>query len=520
MTDVADMLFIHVPKFSSYYKPYGEYMTINLLPMGTWVLADLAAQHGYKTEVLHLGLEWIERGTFSPMNYLRGKDVKVIAIPLHWHQQSYDVMRVGDEIKREKPSTSIVLGGYTASFFHREILSSFPQVDAVIRGDAEVPLLTLMEAIKEGKNWEKVPNLTWREGEEIRENPLSFVAAEGDLDRASYTNLPLLKEWKGYMYYMGMPFIWAKGLSKRQNRKYFHLGLTMFPLNTGRGCLGDCTWCGGGAEAQRMINGRRGVVFRSPEVVAETVANVVELGYEMIHIAFDPGKEGEKYYRHLFPLIRERNLRVKCYFECFSLPSESFLQSFAETFIGNGSVIALSPDSGDERIRYRNKAFPYSNEGLMRTLSLAERLGIKVDIFFTMGIPGERYNDLAKTVALRREIKRRFKNIGRIWTSSISLEPASPWHLHPEAFGIISTRQSFADFYRESSPGEGGLGYSIPDYLENGGTLDGEAFENTLRKAKCRDHCSVHPNPSKASNPFWGRLYCRYLGWRVGGGRD
>jgi radical SAM superfamily enzyme YgiQ (UPF0313 family) len=137
MTDVIDMLFIHVPKFSSYYKPYGEYMTINLLPMGTWALADLTAQHGYKTEVLHLGLEWIERGTFSPLNYLKGRDVKVMAIPLHWHQQSYDVMRVGDEIKREKPGTYIVLGGYTASFFHQEILSSFPQVDAVIRGDAE-----------------------------------------------------------------------------------------------------------------------------------------------------------------------------------------------------------------------------------------------------------------------------------------------------------------------------------------------------------------------------------------------
>jgi len=105
----------------------------------------------------------------------------------------------------------------------------------------------------------------------------------------------------------------------------------------------------------------------------------------MVHIAFDPGKEGDRYYRHLFPLIRKRDLRVRCYFECFSLPSESFLQSFGETFSRNGSVIALSPESGDERVRYRNKTFSYSNEELMRTLSLAEKLGIKVDIFFAMG---------------------------------------------------------------------------------------------------------------------------------------
>ena len=520
MREIVDLLFIHVPKFSSYYKPYGEYMTINVLAMGTWALADLAAQRGYKTEVLHLGLEWIERGEFSPLNYLKGKEVKVAAIPLHWHQQSYDVMRVADEIKREKPGIQLVLGGYTASFFHQEILNSFPQVDAVIRGDAEAPLLALMEEIeKGGRTWEKVPNLSWREGERIRENPLSYVAAEDDLDRPSYANLALLRGWQTYGRCMGMPFVWAKGLSKEQNRRYYHLGPSLFPLNTGRGCLGNCTWCGGGAEAQRMVNGRRDVVFRSPEAVADTVADVIELGYDMVHIAFDPGKEGDRYYRHLFPLIRKRDLRVRCYFECFSLPSESFLQSFGETFSRNGSVIALSPESGDERVRYRNKTFSYSNEELMRTLSLAEKLGIKVDIFFAMGIPGERYHDLAKTAALRREIKRRFRNIGRIWTSPISLEPASPWHLHPDAFGIIRTRQSFADFYRESTPGEGGLGYYIPDYLEGEGELDAKGFESLLRKAKCRDHCSMHPNPSKASKPFWGRLYCRYLSWRVGGGR-
>jgi len=263
MNDVVDLLFIHVPKFSSYYKPYGEYMTLNLLSTGTWALADLAAREGYKTDILHLGLEWIEGEVFSPLNYLKGKEVKVAAIPLHWHQQSYDVMRVAEEIRREKPGVYVILGGYTASFFHQEILASFPQIDAVIRGDAEIPLLALMKAIEEGRRWEEVPNLTWREGERIRENSFSYVAAERDLDRPSYANLPLLKDRETYMRFMGIPFVWAKGLSKEGNKKYYHLGPSLFPLNIGRGCLGNCTWCGGGLEAQQLVNGRRGVVFRS-----------------------------------------------------------------------------------------------------------------------------------------------------------------------------------------------------------------------------------------------------------------
>ncbi|HUL23711.1 MAG TPA: radical SAM protein [Thermodesulfobacteriota bacterium] len=518
MAESLDLLFIHTPKFSNFYRPFGEYMTVNLLPMGTLSLADLASQKGYKTKILHLGLEWIEKKISSPLDSLRDKEVKVVAIPLHFHPQSYEVMRIAKEIKEKRPDIILLSGGYTASLFHSEILSSFPQLDAIIRGDAEIPLLALMNAVKEGKGWESIPNLTWRKDGEVKENPLSYVASEEDLDRSSYTHLSLLEGKETYIRYLGMPFVWSKGLSKEGNRRHFHLGPPLIPLNIGRGCFGNCTWCGGGAEAQQKVNGRKGVVFRSPEAVANTMAEAVELGYEMFNIAFDPGKEGEKYYLGLFPLLRNKKLRTKVYFESFSLPSERFLQEFANTFILDGSMIALSPESGDERVRHRNKTFTYSNEELMKAISVAEKLKIRADIFFAMGIPGERYPDLSKTSALKREIKRRFKNIGRIWSAPISLEPASPWHLHPEEFGIVSTKQTFADFYQKSSPGQGGLGYSIPDYMRNGKELNPQDFEKILREAKCRDFCSFHPDPTKASDPFWGRLFCRYMSWRSKGG--
>jgi radical SAM superfamily enzyme YgiQ (UPF0313 family) len=426
-------------------------------------------------------------------------------------------MRIAGEIKEKRPDITLLSGGYTASLFHREILSSFPQLDAIIRGDAEIPLIALMNAVKEGRGWEGIPNLTWRKDGKIKETPLSYVASEADLDRSSYTNLSLLDGKETYIRSIGMPFVWAKGLSKEENRKYFHLGPPLFPLNIGRGCFGNCTWCGGGAEAQQRVNGRKGVVFRSPEAVVNTMAEAVELGYEMFNIAFDPGKEGEKYYLELFPLLRRKKVRTRVYFESFSLPSERFIREFADTFILDGSTIALSPESGDERLRHGNKTFTYSNEELMEAVSAAETFGIRTDIFFAMGIPGEKYSDLSKTAALKREIKRRFKNIGRIWSAPISLEPASPWHLHPEEFGIISTKQTFADFYQKSSPEGGGLGYCIPDYMGNGKELSPQGFEKILREAKCRDFCSFHPNPEKASDPFWGRLFCRYMSWRTKG---
>lgn len=520
MTESLDLLFIHVPKFSSYYRPYGRYMTINLIPMGTLALADLARQAGYRTEVLHLGLEWIERGSFSPLNYMKGKEVKVAAIPLHFHPQSFDVMKIANEIKGEKKETFVLSSGYTASLFHKEILTSFPKIDAIIRGDAEVPLIALMKALEEKRGFEEIPNLTWRNRGEIRVNPLSYVASEKDLDQSSYTNFSLLKDRETYIHHMGMPFVWARGLSKEENRKHFHLGHPIFSLNIGRGCTGNCTWCGGGSVAQQVVNGRKRVAFRSPEAVIKSIAEAMEMGYEMFNIAFDPGKEGERYYRELFPLIRKNQLRTRVYFESFSLPSESFLEEFAKTFILEGSILALSPESGDEGVRHRNKTFSYSNNELMKAISVAEQFEIRVDLFFSMGIPGERYADLSKTALLQKEIKRRFKRIGRIWSSPISLEPGAPWHLHPEEFGIVSTKKSFSDFYRGSSPGGGGLGYYLPHYQDEGKELDEKGFEAILREAKCRKFCSLHPDPTKASNPFWGRLFCRYMSWRLKGDHE
>jgi radical SAM superfamily enzyme YgiQ (UPF0313 family) len=249
------------------------------------------------------------------------------------------------------------------------------------------------------------------------------------------------------------------------------------------------------------------------------MAEAMALGYEMFNIAFDPGKEGEKYYLELLPLLRKKRIRPRVYFESFSLPSETFLKEFSSTFNLAGSIIALSPESGDERVRDRNKTFTYTNEELMRAISLAEKMGVRIDIFFAMGIPGEGCSDLSKSAALRKEIKRRFKNIGRIWSSPISLEPASPWHLHPEEFGIVSLKHSFSDFYHRSSPEGGGIGYYIPDYMGDGKELDEQCFETLLKEAKCQDFCSLHPNPVKASRPFWGRLFCRYMSWRVRGNR-
>jgi len=182
-----DFLFVHVPKKSSFYKPLNEFMNITFMPMGILAMSDYLCRNGFASQIVHLGVEWIEDHNFSLIEWLKDKQVKVIGMPIHWHYQSYDTIEVAKKIKERYPHIFIVLGGFTASFFAKEILENFSCIDAVVRGDGEKPVVALMKEITGGAtNLASVPNLSWRNAQAIVENPLSYVA-----DKKSILILPL-----------------------------------------------------------------------------------------------------------------------------------------------------------------------------------------------------------------------------------------------------------------------------------------------------------------------------------------
>jgi len=506
----VDVLFIHVPKFKNYYRPIGEYIWINYMPMGLLALADLLAREGYATEIVHLGVEWMEERDFSIIDYIAQRGPKVVALPLHWHHQSYEVIEYCRRIKEAFPGVFLLLGGLTASFFHREIIQGFPWVDAIIRGEGEIPLLRLAEAIMRGGDLADVPNLTWRNGEKVAENPLDYVASQEALDGLCFTNFALLKNSQTYINWVLLPFF-VKGVSKKRNRLFFSLKSPMFHLPVGRGCPVNCTWCGGGKAAQRLIADRQGVIFRDIEKVIASIKEAINWGYETMHISFDPYPQRPDYYLRLFSRIREERLKVEFFFESFGLPPKEFIDGFAQTF-GPRSLLALSPESGSEEVRRRNKGYSYTNQELWDCLEYTGEKGVKVDLFFSLGLPYEREGDLEETARLIAYIRRHFPHVQGIRTFTIEMEPGAPWQLQPEKFGVRTDLRTFSDFYyyhKEGGGGFGAFGYYIPGYFSDLGEDAEWEFQRKLQEIKCRRFCFIHPNARKSSSPFWGRMLCR-----------
>lgn len=509
------VLFLHVPKFNNYYKPIGDFIWINYMPMGLLGIADYLQRHGHEVQVVHLGVEWVENRKVKVEDILKDyPDVDAVGMSLHWHYQAYDVIQVANRIKEIRPDTFVFLGGFTASYFHDQIIEDHPSVDAVIRGDGEIPSVRLLEALDNG-GLSSVPNLTWRDGTATRVNEEFYLGDSELTSSLNYTNFSLLRNARTYVDYIGLPFFFAKGFTKEKNFKMFTIRSPLMPVAIGRGCPFNCTWCGGSNVPQKKyISGRAGFIYRSQDAVIQSIKEGIAAGYRTMHTATDPEPNTQEYFVELWKRIRAEGIETNWMFECNGLPTDEFVREFKKTFPSPDSIIALSPESGNEALRIQHKGPAFTTEAFFDKMDMIDAEGISTEIFFTYGLPGENEDILQDTLDMRKQVIKRYKGVRGLRTLSIEMEPGAPWQIDPDKFGIVTDRKTFADFYKAHSGKYSStyttFGYYIPDYFRK--PLDAarpyQDFEDRMQAIKCRKMCFLHPNPKKYGKPWQGRLMC------------
>jgi radical SAM superfamily enzyme YgiQ (UPF0313 family) len=477
-----DILFLHVPKFSNHYKPIGRFTFINLPPVGLLGLADYLRQNHYDTRVIHLSVERQKYGTVDFEKIIAEHRPAVIGLGLHWHFQSYDVIEIAMKIKRTHPEIAILLGGFTASYFADEILREFDCVDFIIRGDAEVPLVDLLAEHYSGKDYHKVRNLAFRENGSPKLNPIDYVADQKMLDSISFTDFSLMKDWPVFVDCFSR-YVSVDGLSPSFQKSLFGWKKT-YPMLLGRGCGFTCSYCGGSAEAQKIINNRTKCCFRSVEAVLASLQDLQHFGFESTCLPLDPlpRQEAEEFYLALFKGMKQLGISLNCEVERYSLPTRTFIRAFRES-LGSESFVTLSLNSQNETLRRKNGLYRYSNEELEDCLCAMDEEGINCAVFFTCGLPFESRNDLTEMAQYQQALRKKFRRV-QCKTSMIEIEPGSPMSMHPQAYGIEPHRKSFMDYYSY---------HGLPSrshYLEMGYDRVGCAGYDETARFFCRNFCS------------------------------
>jgi len=93
-------------------------------------------------------------------------------------------LRLARIVKEERPEARVVFGGVHATFLSRQLLEHYGEVDYVVRGEGEVPMLDLARRLAAGREADGVANVAFRKGGAVLENP--FRPPIEDLDRLPF----------------------------------------------------------------------------------------------------------------------------------------------------------------------------------------------------------------------------------------------------------------------------------------------------------------------------------------------
>lgn len=431
----AKVLYIHPSKLSGKKPPdwIDFYSFYALFPMGVIGMVNLLRENNIPVKGLNHAMELVSNPYFDLEMWLKDEpEARVILIDLHWYEHCFGALAVADICKKVLPEIPVVLGGLTATRFAKEILENFSSVDFIIRGDAEQPLLQLVQQIlnKEMK-LTRIPNLSYKDANMIVENPLTYTAAPGDLDKLDFVNLDFLDNHQLYYKYQSAEFDIV----------------TSHWLCLGRGCKIDCSFCGGSKHAHKILAGRDKIVLRSIDRVIEDIDRLYTMGIHQVSLSHDPAFLGKSYWSEFFSQMKKKDLRMGIYNEFFQLPSKEFLKEFVESTVPPHSQAIFSPLSGSEPVR-RFNGKPFTNAEFFETLSFLKEYSFPVTVYFSINLPREDNKTFENTLQMAREILDFYPGeLLNIYNICHTIDPCSPMSLEPDKFFIDANMKSFMDYH-------------------------------------------------------------------------
>ena len=393
-----------------------------MYPVGFSTIAEYLERHGYRVRIVNLAVRMLRDEDFDAEKLIASLHPLAFGIDLHWLPHAQGALEVARMVKRHHPGTPVIMGGFSASYYHQELLS-YPEVDYVVRGDStEEPLRQLMACLAADEEGWEVPNLTWRDRHgEVHVNPLTYLpedldhlmmdysqmvkAVARDRDLVSYVPF---KNWLDYPIMAGL---------------------------TCRGCTHNCIACGGSAYACRHIFGRERPAYRSPEALARDVRNIHRFSRGPVFVLGDIRQPGMAYAKRFLKAIH--GLKDQVIIEFFAPASREFLEQVAAAM--PNFCLEVSLESHDPAVR---RAFgrAYSNEAIERTMEYALEVGCRrLDVFFMVGLPQQTYASVMETIDYCQTLLERDRGDGRLrpFISPLApfLDPGSLAFENPEQYG-------------------------------------------------------------------------------------
>jgi B12-binding domain/radical SAM domain protein len=393
MFSKPDLILLHAPSVYDFRKlpilfgPISDLVPstpiFEMYPVGFSSIAEHLERNKIHVRIINLALRMLKDDHFDAARLIAKLHPRAFGIDLHWLPHAHGSLEIAALCKKHHPDIPVIFGGYSATYFHQDLIR-YPQVDFVVRGDsAEEPLRQLLVALKENKSLGEVPNLTWKDGKkEVHTNPLTHVLLALDEYSNNYSNL----------FRSAMKYLDLKSLIPIHDWWEYPITAVM----TCRGCTHNCVFCGGSRFGLDRFCSRESCAFRSPEKVADDILSISRYTNAPIFVVGDLRQAGESYGQTLLSRIRPVRPKNQVVLELFTPAAESYFQMVAEAFPNFN--FETSPESHDEKVRRATGKF-YTNEEMEKSIRFALDSGCsKFDVFFMIGLPQQTPASVMETI--------------------------------------------------------------------------------------------------------------------------
>jgi radical SAM superfamily enzyme YgiQ (UPF0313 family) len=332
---------------------------VKAVPMGLYSVGAVLKENHYDVEIL----DWheINKTPEKIKEALSEKKPDVIGFSV-LHGNRWGAIEIARTAKQLDLKTKIVFGGIGATFLWEHLLTQFPEVDVVVRGEGEWTFLNLVRNFekKEHQQITEIRGIAYRENGKIlkTEEPCPIR----DLD-----SLPIPANHFTYPH-----------------------------VSSSRGCAWNCSFCGSPEFWGRKIR------WRSAEKFVEEVELLFRKGVSFFYFSDDTFTLDPKRVIEICKRIIEKNLKISWY----AISRVDHVDEEMLYWMRRAGCIQISygVESGSEKIR-KVLGKPVKTGQIQRAFTLTTRYGILSRAYFIYGAPGETWETVQETIDLMEEIK-------------------------------------------------------------------------------------------------------------------
>lgn len=337
-------------------------------PLGLSFLGAALERAGIEVKVLDLVVFPYSKTILrSVLNDYQPHFVGSTAVTMSFH----NAIQVIQDVKEIDPGIFTVMGGPHVTFCAEKTMESFPELDVIVLGEGEDTIVQLVTAAGNGKKWDSINGIVYRNG----------------------SGLQRTAEKKAYLEVDSLPMP-ARHLLPLGRYRALNMPINM---TTSRGCPFKCIFCVG----RKMVGAK--VRYRNAKLVVDEMENLIQLGFSQINLADDLFTANEKHCIDICNEILKRNLKVKwSSFARVDTVSPEVLSKMKEA---GCTAISFGIETGNEEI-LKTIQKKITTSQIRDAVKMCNDSGIQPCGSFILGLPGETPETIEETVAFGDSLKK------------------------------------------------------------------------------------------------------------------